>query len=499
MNGLRQRLLVVANRLPVTFEADGGKYVLRPSSGGLVTALRPLLEKYPGAWIGWTGTDHEPRAAEALAQASADGSYSLVPVYLTAEEKANFYCGFSNEIVWPLFHDLQSRCNFDPAYWETYFEVNEKYADAILQVARRRDFIWVHDYHLMLVADCLRNRGARLQTAFFQHIPFPPPDIFEKLPWRREILTALLQFNVVGFQTQRDRRNFVACVRRFVRGASFRKVRENLLVETESRAALVGAFPIGIDFEEFAAAANTAEVVARAEELRRSLDGGQIVLGVDRLDYTKGIVERLLAFRRLLESHPALHRRITLVQVVVPSRTNIPKYRDLKLEIERLVSDINGRYGEPGWVPVHYVHRHLPRPELIAYYRAADIALITPLKDGMNLVAKEFCATRVDDDGVLILSEFAGAATQLKSGALLVNPYDMDGVAYALDRALRMEARERQTRMQRLRSLIRRHDVYRWCESFCQPTRSQAEPDDPADERFAPSAEPLSMMRAATV
>jgi trehalose 6-phosphate synthase/phosphatase len=462
-----QRIVVVSNRLPVTIEESPNGLRLRPSSGGLVTALRPLLNDSAGIWIGWTGTDASPEVERALEEQSQRSNFALKPVFMSAEERSRFYNGFSNEVLWPLFHDLQSRCNFDPGYWDTHLTVNQRFAQKAADEARTGDLIWVHDYHLMSVAPSLRQLGVHEQLAYFHHIPFPGPDIFEKLPWREEILTALLDFDVVGFQTLRDRRNFVACLRHFVKEAEIRAEGEHLIVDEPGRKTFVGAFPISIDFEEFESGAAQKNAAARASEIVQSLSGCRIVLGVDRLDYTKGIPERLAAFRHLLEFHPELRGKITLVQVVVPSREDIPKYRELKTQIQRTVGEINGHFGEPGWVPIHYIHRSLERQELVAYYRAADVALITPLKDGMNLVAKEYCAARVNDDGVLVLSEFAGAAFQLNRGALLVNPYHTRAVAEAIRTACEMSPTEQRERMRKLRARVRRENIFRWRDSFC--------------------------------
>jgi trehalose 6-phosphate synthase len=460
------RLIVVSNRLPITVEPAERGWQVQPSCGGLVTALEPVLRDNAGVWVGWTGTEYAREVAE-LVQKQPMQPYTLVPVFLTPAEKACFYHGCANEIIWPLFHDLQSRCNFDPAYWEVYREANEKFADAVETVARTGDFVWVHDYHLMMLADALRDRQLRLKIGYFQHIPFPPPDIFEKLPWRTEILRGLLQFNTVGFQTVRDRRNFIDCLRRCLRGIHVQRAGTRLLVRVGDQYTTVGAFPISIDYDEFARPAVDPEISGRAEEIQRSLGGRRIILGVDRLDYTKGIPERLLAYRKLLERYPEMQGKVTLIQVVVPSREDIPNYRELKDKIERLVSEINGEYGGPAWMPIHYLHRRLGRRELIAFYRAAHVALVTPLKDGMNLVAKEFCASRVDDAGVLVLSEFAGAATELKCGALLVNPYDAEGVASALYRAVHMSSRAQTERMQSMRRHIEQNHVFQWCKAFC--------------------------------
>ncbi len=468
MKSAESRMIIVSNRLPVTLENGPGGVQVSPSSGGLVSALMPLLRNHSGVWIGWTGTDLSSDVERAVEEYSRESNFDLKPIFMTPEERSRFYCGFSNEVLWPLFHDLQSRCNFDPTYWDTHLTINRRFAENAAKEAGPDDLIWVHDYHLMSVAAGLRGLRIAGRLAYFHHIPFPSPDIFEKLPWREEILTALLDFDVIGFQTLRDRRNFISCLRNFVKEAEIRPEQHHLLVVEPGRKTVVGAFPIGIDFEEFADSAASDQVTARAESIKRDLSGGRIVLGVDRLDYTKGIPERLAAFRHLLELHPDLHRKVTLMQIVVPSREDIPKYGELKTQIQQTVSEINGHYGEPGWVPVHYIHRSLDRTELLAYYRAADIALVTPLKDGMNLVAKEYCAARVNNDGVLILSEFAGAAFQLHHGALLVNPYHTRAVAEAIRLACRMTEADQRKRMSRLRARVRRENIFRWQSAFCE-------------------------------
>jgi trehalose 6-phosphate synthase len=345
-------------------------------------------------------------------------------------------------------------------------KVNARFADTICSEARPGDSIWVHDYHLMLQGKLLSTHLDRERLSFFHHIPFPPPDVFEKLPWRLEILESLLSFGTLGFQTLRDRRNFLACVKRFLPATPVHRAGLHLSVGQAGQQALVGAFPIGIDFNAFAEMATKPAVVHHTQQVRRNLRNCKIVIGVDRLDYTKGIPERLKAFRSLLSRYPALYGSISLIQVVVPSREDIPKYQELKMEVERLVTEINGHFGRTSWVPVHYQHRHLTREELIAYYCAADIGLITPLKDGMNLVAKEFCASRVDERGVVILSEFAGAASQLRNGALLVNPYDTEQVASAIYQAYNMRPADIQHRMRRMRQRVREEDVFRWCDQF---------------------------------
>lgn len=463
------RLIVVSNRLPVSVSKHGSSHELEPSSGGLVTALTPVLRETGGCWIGWPGTEYDEEVERKIRHTSLPGGVRLIPVFLTEEERKNFYCGFANEVIWPLFHDLQTCCNFEPEYWETYRKVNEKFADSLASVATRDDFVWVHDYHLMLLAS-VTNRESLPRMGYFHHIPFPPPDIFEKLPWRAAIIRGLLKFEVIGFQTIRDQRNFVSCVRRFMPAARFRRNGTNLFVTNGARTAVLGTFPISVDFADFAETAGAEDVAARSTEIKHCIPG-TVILGVDRLDYTKGIPERLKAFRLLLKTHCELHGKVSLVQIVVPSREDVPKYRELRLNIEQLVSQINGAFGRPGWLPVHFLHRQVPRKELLAYYRAADVAVVTSLKDGMNLVAKEYCAAQVNEDGALILSEFAGAAAELGDGALLVNPYDTEGVMQSMLRACNMRPEERRSRMRRMREVVRNQTVFDWCKQFYRAAR----------------------------
>jgi trehalose 6-phosphate synthase len=465
----RGRLIVVSNRLPFVFRREeDGHWRAEPGSGGLVTALLPVLRHRGGVWIGWPGSvDGAPDSHGELSEASAGAGYRLQAVPLTADEVRNFYEGFSNEIIWPLFHDMQLLCNFDPTYWRVYREVNRTYARIVDETARPHDFIWVHDYHLMNVADELRGLGCKSRLGFFLHIPFPSPDIYLKLPWRRELLEALLRYDLIGFQTARDRRNFLQCVRALLDDAEVDGRGQVLKVATAGREVRVGHFPISIDFNAFMGQASALEVSARAAELHKLLPKRKLILGIDRLDYTKGIPLRLKAFHNVLTRHPELRERISLIQVVVPSREDIREYGALKTDIEQLVGKINGSFVDPGgWVPVWYVYRSLSRLDLLAYYRAADIAVVTPLRDGMNLVAKEYCACSIEEDCVLILSEFAGAAEQLGRGAILVNPYDVEGVADAIHRAFRMPEAERQARMRGMRRSIRRQDVFWWVDSF---------------------------------
>ncbi|MGA9814324.1 MAG: trehalose-6-phosphate synthase [Terriglobales bacterium] len=494
MNEIKGRVINVSNRLPILIRKHAGGTRLERSSGGLATALEAGWRDQPGVWIGWAGTGPEENIEPFLVRAAHRRSYTLRSVALTGEEIEKFYSGFANEIIWPLFHDMPSRCNFDPEYWEIYQRVNRKFASVAAETARDDDFVWVHDYHLMLTASALRQAGVHARMGFFLHIPFPSPDIFEKLPWKKPILKSLLEFDVIGFQGDRDRSNFVSCLERLLPEVSVEQSMPHLQVNQAGRRTVVGTFPIGIDFEAFEGDARRPETAAHAADLRKRMADEMLVLGVDRLDYTKGIPERLKSFRLLLRRFPEMRGHITLVQVVVPSREEIPNYKHLRREVELLVSQINGEFTEPGWVPVHYIHRNLGRDELLAYYRAADIGLVTPLKDGMNLVAKEFCAAQIDERGVLIVSEFAGAGPELRSGAIIVNPNDFSEVAQALYDAAHMSADDKRCRMRLLRQIVKDHNVHRWIRSFLQaipePVPAKGDSGEDSWEPAAKSAEP---------
>ncbi len=469
------RLLVVSNRLPVVIEQSDGRWCSRPGSGGLVTALTPVLRQRGGLWIGWPGGGEEGGLdlAGMVTAAGEPAGFDFAPVKLTTDERDKFYYGFSNEIVWPLFHGLHTRCNFDPAYWKTYQAVNCKFARIIKENVDRGDFIWVHDYHLMHVAKELREVGLQQKIGFFLHIPFPPPEIFLKMPWRFDVLQALLEFDVLGFQTQNYRRNFTQCISSVMPGISVRGRGRVLTTKTPQRKVRIGVFPISIDFDEFADKAASAETTEQTLHLRQTYPGRTLMLGVDRLDYTKGIPERLKALGHAFERYPELREHMTLVQVVVPSRTAIDEYQDLKAEIEMLVSEVNGQFTVPGWIPIHYIFRNLDRTDLTAFYRAADIMSVTPLRDGMNLVAKEYCACRIENDGVLILSEFAGTAATMHRGALLVNPHDVEGMADAIYNAFLMGKKEQRTRMRGLRQGVRKYDVFWWLDMFLKASSEQ--------------------------
>jgi trehalose 6-phosphate synthase/phosphatase len=469
-------IVVVSNRLPITGHRDAGRLVYRKSPGGLVSALEPVLAQQGGTWVGWPGI--ELRRGEHLRL--PETSYGLHALQLTEQEVGDYYHGFCNRTLWPLLHCFPGHTHFDRRQWNLYQRVNARFAEAAAAVATERaDLVWVHDYHLLLAPLSLREALPAVRCAFFLHVPFPPYDLFRLLPWDRDLLRGLLACNLIGFHVEAYARNFLDCVERLL-GA--RVDHEAMLVEHGDHTVRVGAFPLGIDFDLYAGLARDAPTPTRRE---------RVVLGVDRVDYTKGIPERLLAFERLLELHPEHRGQIVLLQLAVPSRSQVMEYRHLKRQIDELIGRINGRFATARWSPIRYLYRTLPPPQLVALYRDADVALVTPLRDGMNLVAKEYVACQVDDPGVLVLSRLAGAAETMRE-ALLVNPYNVDATAEAIHRALTMNEAERRSRLAALRQRERRDNVFVWGRCFLDAalgTHAGLQP--PAERDFAAWLDPL--------
>lgn len=476
-----ERLIVVSNRLPIVLNRTQEGWDVEPGSGGLVTAMEPVLRERGGLWVGWPGVvDYEDVDLDRLLTDEVGiKDYQLKPVKIPAEARDKYYYGFSNETLWPIFHDLQSRSKFDPSYWRAYLDVNRTFAEVIAEVQKPNDFIWIHDYHLMCAAQALRELGVTSTLAYFLHIPFPPPDIYVKLPWRSEILEALLQYDLLGFQTVRDQRNFVQCIAEMNGEIEVSGSGQLVTVRYGGRSVRVGAFPISIDYQDFATRAASNEVAKKVGQLRQHLPDTHIMLGVDRLDYTKGLPFKLEAFRNALERYPELRGDVVLVQVVVPSREDVPEYNELKTQIEQLVGEINGQFTQSGWVPIHFIYRSLDQDDLLAYYRTAETVLATPLKDGMNLVSKEYCASSIEERGALILSEFAGSASQLGEWALLVNPYDVEALADKIHEAYHMPSDERQRRMRHLRAAVEEKDIFWWVRSFLQAAPDQTGVEQP--------------------
>ena len=463
-------------------------WTAKPGTGGLVTALAPVLKNRGGLWIGWPGVTGKVDQ-QALDDASLKAGYRLHPVELDEEEVEAFYRTIANGAIWPLFHGLPTLANYSHDAWDVYERVNERFADVIYGRTKQTDYVWVQDYHLMLVGRYLRALDPERRMGFFLHIPFPPLDIFLQIPWRAQILNALLDFDLIGFQTMRDRRNFLEAVRRVVPDVRTHGAGSVVSVEHLDREVRIGAFPISIDYHEFCQQAQDWPVGEGSRWLKHAFGGRCIILGIDRLDYTKGIPQRLEALRVALTRYPELRGGVTFIQIAVPSRTDVPEYRLLKEQIDRLVGDINGQFTEMDWTPIHYMYRSVSRDQLLTFYRAADIGLLTPLADGMNLVAKEYAAANVDENGVLILSDFAGAAAQLHRWAITVNPHNVLEVADAIYGAYKMAQGEKRYRMRRLRASIRRNDIFRWVDSFLEAAVARHLDDFPYHEDYVPPLE----------
>jgi trehalose 6-phosphate synthase/phosphatase len=423
--------------------------------------LASFYKSRPSAWVGWpgiaSGRVDEGEKKRITQRLDEDKCY---PVFLSRYEVENYYHGFSNRTIWPLFHYFPLYAAYDKSYWNVYKRVNEEFRDAVLAVAEGDDEIWVHDYHLMLLPGLIREMRPETPVGFFLHIPFPSSEIFRLLPWREDILYGLLGADLVGFHTYGHVHHFANAVRNIL-GYEYAEGE----VRAGNRIVQVEPFPMGIDFERWATAAEEEAVKKEIAKARKQLRGRKMILSVDRLDYTKGIPERLEAFEHFLRQYPEHRERVTLVVVAVPSRTAVETYAGLKKNVDELVGKINGEFGTVGWVPIWYLYRSLPFRTLAAFYKLADVALVTPLRDGMNLIAKEFCATKTESPGVLILSELAGAAQEL-SEALLVNPNNKEEIAAALNEALAMPEDERRRRAEPMRSRLRRYDVARWAEDF---------------------------------
>ena len=455
--------VIVANRLPVSVSKERGSIVIRPSSGGLATAMASFSEQFSQLqWVGWPGINaDELTAADRHVITRKLRAYHCYPLFLSREEIAGFYEGYANATLWPLFHYFQQYAKFDPAAWTAYERVNNRYARAITRVAAPRATIWIHDYHLMLLPALVRKQLPEAAIGFFLHTPFPASEIFRVLPQRRAILEGLLGADLIGFHTYDYAHHFLSSVRR-VLGLP---VRSGSVLNAD-RTVIVDAFPIGIDYIKFAGAAHRPETREAAAVLREYYRGKRLILSVDRLDYSKGIPERLQAFEHYLKSHPAAHRTVCLAIVAVPSRTELASYSALRENVEQTISRINGTYATTDWTPISYQFKNLPFEQVAALYARADVMLVTPLRDGMNLVAKEYVATH-RDGGVLILSEFAGAADELQE-ALLVNPNDTGALATALAHALTIPAAEQRRRLQAMQARISHYTVGRWAEDFTE-------------------------------
>ena len=483
------RLLLVSNRLPVTVKADKDGVSVVRSAGGLATGLRGPHERSGGLWVGWPGDVSRLTQAQRSSVDAQLAEQRCVPLHLSSSEVNRYYEGYSNQVLWPLCHYLVDRMPRQERDWDVYRKVNERFADLAAGQYQSGDTIWVHDYQLMLVPALLRERLPQARIGYFHHIPFPSSEIFRTLPQRTELVRGLLGADLIGFHTFAYARHFASTLLRLL---GLEAVGDR--VEQEGREVRLGTFPMGIDARAFEELAREPAVLEESRGYRDKSPEQRLVLGVDRLDYTKGIPRRLLAVQRLLEREPKWRGRLRFVQVAVPSRTTVEDYATYRERVDELVGRINSLYGSVQHVPVHYLYRSFNEKQLTALYRAADVMFVTPIRDGMNLVAKEFCAARPDEDGVLVLSEFAGAADEMGE-AVQVNPYDVEGMADALETALEMPEEERKTRMRALRTRVKDCDVHCWVNSFLGAL--QATPTAPARQVPQDARTALPRMREA--
>ncbi|UCH87917.1 MAG: bifunctional alpha,alpha-trehalose-phosphate synthase (UDP-forming)/trehalose-phosphatase [Thermoplasmata archaeon] len=456
------KLIIVSNRLPVNIIKKGNQFELQPSVGGVATGLGSFYKSYNSVWIGWPGiTENAIKGKKRYIQKRLE-SENCYPVCLTKKDIDNFYYGFCNKTIWPLFHYFNQNTQYNNDYWESYKKVNELFCDAVLKVAKPKDTIWIHDYQLLLLPQMVREKLPKANIGFFLHIPFPSSEIFRLLPWREDILKGMLGADLIGLHIYDYIRHFLHSVLRVLGYEhTFGEITYN------GHTTRVDTFPMGIDYDSYANAVDYPDVQKEIKKIQKNVGSRKIILSMDRLDYTKGIPPRLKAFDMFLDKHPEYKEKVTLILVAVPSRTRVEHYGELKKGVEELVSSINGKHGTIGWTPVWYLYRSISFHTLIALYNVADVALITPQRDGMNLIAKEYIATKRNAKGVLILSEMAGAAVELGE-SLIVNPNNTSEMADAINEALVMPCKEQKARNRIMQDRLKRYNVERWANDFLE-------------------------------
>jgi trehalose 6-phosphate synthase/phosphatase len=477
---VKERIIFVSNRLPVTIEKKRGEFIYRRSVGGLATGLGSFYESFDSMWIGWTGITRDTISGEEREniEETMKEKYGNIPIFLSKTDVKMFYFGFCNKTIWPLFHYFPNYTVYNEKFWKAYKKVNEIFCDVLVDVADQDDTIWIHDYQLMLLPGLIREKMPHSKIGFFLHIPFPSFEIFRLLPWRRELAEGLLGADLIGFHTYDYARHFLSSIRRL-------SGYEHTLgqINTADRVVQVDAFPMGIDYERYSGASEDPAVKKEMSKIRKKVSDSKIVLSVDRLDYTKGIIKRLEAFDHFLHENPKYHEKVTLILVAVPSRTGVETYMLLKKEIDELIGKINGEHGRIGWVPVWYLYRSLPFHTLAALYYIADVALVTPIRDGMNLIAKEYLATKRNKEGVLILSGMAGAVHELGE-AIIVNPNNTEQVSTALAESLKMPVDEQIERNTLMQQRLQRYNVVRWAQDFFERLNAVREHQKKLNERM---------------
>jgi trehalose 6-phosphate synthase/phosphatase len=453
------KTIIVSNRLPVKISADEKGFQSQPSEGGLATGLGSIYKQGDNLWIGWPGLVIENPEDEEKIRINLKQE-NMQPVFLTHDEIRDYYEGFSNETLWPTFHYFLQYAEYDQKLWESYVQVNQKFCDEIIKQAEEGDTLWIHDYQLLLLPEMVRKKLRNASIGFFLHIPFPSFEVFRLLPWRRDILNGMLGSDLLGFHTYDDMRHFLSSVSRLALLTNHQGH-----IETGNRTLVVDSFPMGIDYQKYAQSADSPETRKRIELFAHSMKDKKLIISIDRLDYSKGIPQRLRAYELFLDQHPEFLEKVTLYMVVVPSRDQVGKYKNLKVEVDELVGRINGKYGRVAWTPVHYFYRSLPLEAISAFYRMAHVALVTPMRDGMNLVCKEYVASKTDQTGVLILSEMAGASKEL-SDAISINPNDINQIAGAIHEALTMPLEEQHRRIVAMQKILSKFDIHHWVSLF---------------------------------
>ena len=465
-----QRFLIVSNRLPISIQTDNDNININTSVGGLATGLRPIHEQHDSRWIGWPGINPEDYSEEIQTQINDElGKRNYIPVNIDTAVFDDYYFGFSNKTIWPIFHYFMQYTEYHEKHWEAYKKVNEQFADVISEQIKKDDILWIHDYQLLLLPQLIRKRFPKLTIGFFLHIPFPSYEVFRLLPWRREIIEGMLGADLLGFHTYDYQRHFNSCVRRILGNeTSFNQIKLN------KRNVFTDNFPMGIDFEWFQkqATKNLSKSIKDKTDIQKEIDKyflmapeRKLIVSIDRLDYTKGIANRLEAFEHFLDTYPEYIGKVTLVMVATPTRDSVEYYQLLKKEVDELVGKINGKYASINWTPIWYFYRSLPIESIIELYGASEVALITPVRDGMNLVAKEYIASKIDKKGVLILSEMAGAAKEMNE-ALIINPNNKRELSEAIKMALEMPVEEQIQRNELLQNRLKRYNVNKWANDF---------------------------------
>ena len=455
------KTIIVSNRLPVKVTKENGHLQFKASEGGLATGLGSIYKTGNNLWIGWPGLMIN-QGIERINVTEKLKEENMHPIFLTKDEIKNYYEGFSNETLWPIFHYFSQYSVYNETFWEYYVKVNQKFCDEIVSFVQNGDTLWIHDYQLLLLPEMIRHKFPELSIGFFLHIPFPSYEMFRLIPWRRELLNGMLGSDLVGFHTYDDMRHFLSSVSRLA-GFGYSKGQVN----KPDRKVIVDAFPMGIDYNKYAQAASAPETIEREIRYRTSLGDQQLILSIDRLDYSKGIPQRLKAFERFLYKYPEFKEKVSLVMLVVPSRDKVTKYQELKEEVDLLVGRINGQFGRINWTPIHYFYRSLPLEALSGFYRMAHVALVTPMRDGMNLVCKEFVASKLNKKGVLILSEMCGASKEL-SEAILINPNDINAIVQALYAALTMPEEEQIAHIDVMQKSLQRYNIHHWVNMFME-------------------------------